>query len=177
MTPQSTSDDPLTRFNRLPTAEAVATLRGCCASRRWAEAVAAGRPYAGPEELYAASAAVLADLDEADVDEALAAHPRIGERPAGADSRREQAGVATASEATRTALAEANRAYEAKFGHVYLVCATGKDADELLAIARDRLANEPAAERRVLRGELAEINDVRLRRLLHTTDGRTEADA
>jgi 2-oxo-4-hydroxy-4-carboxy-5-ureidoimidazoline decarboxylase len=173
----SAGDDPLTWFNRLPEDQAVRVLVVCCATRRWAERVAAGRPYAAPEDLYAAADAVLADLDESDIDEALAAHPRIGERPSSADSRREQAGVATASDATRTALADANRAYEERFGHVYLVCATGKDADELLAIARDRLANDPESERRVLRAELAKINYVRLRRLLHTTDSRTETDA
>jgi 2-oxo-4-hydroxy-4-carboxy-5-ureidoimidazoline decarboxylase len=163
------SREPLVRlawFNRLPAAEAAESLRGCCGSRRWAERVAAGRPYAAPEDLYAAADAALADLDEADVDEALAGHPRIGERPTGADSRREQAGVATASDATRTALAEANRAYEARFGHVYLVCATGKGAEELLSIARDRLANDPATERRVLRVELGKINRIRLARLV-----------
>jgi 2-oxo-4-hydroxy-4-carboxy-5-ureidoimidazoline decarboxylase len=167
----------LSRFNDLPEAEAVRALRGCCASERWAERVAAGRPYEAPERLYAAAGEILAGLDEADVDEALAAHPRIGDRPSGADSRREQAGVATASEATRTALAEVNRAYEARFGHVYLVCATGKDADELLGIARERLANDPATERRVLRDELTKINTVRLRRLLHTTAETDQAEA
>jgi 2-oxo-4-hydroxy-4-carboxy-5-ureidoimidazoline decarboxylase len=156
----------LARFNALPEAEAVRALRGCCASRRWAERVAAGRPYGAPKEVYAFADAVLDELDEADVDEALAAHPRIGDRPTGADSRREQAGVAGADDATRTALAEANRAYEATFGHVYLVCATGKDAKELLAIARERLDNDPATERRVLRGELGQINRIRLDRLL-----------
>lgn len=153
-------------LNRLPESVAVRVLAGCCASRRWAERVAAGRPYPGPDDLYRAADRVLLDLDDSDVDEALAAHPRIGDRPTGADSRREQAGVADASEATRAALADANRAYEAKFGHVYLVCATGKSADELLAIVRSRLDNDPATERGVLRGELAAINNLRLRQLL-----------
>lgn len=168
--------ESLAWFNGLPEGEAVRVLQGCCASRAWAERVAAGRPYPTPDALYLASGRALIDLDEADVDEALAAHPRIGDRPSGDDSRREQAGVADASDETLAALAEANRAYEAKFGHVYLVCATGKSADELLAIARSRLDNDPATERGVLRGELAAINDVRLRRLLHTTDDRMEAD-
>jgi 2-oxo-4-hydroxy-4-carboxy-5-ureidoimidazoline decarboxylase len=167
----------LSAWNALPYADAVVALRGCCASSRWAERVAAGRPYATPEQLYAAAERVLAELDETDVDEALAAHPRIGDRPTGADSRREQAGVADASMDTRAALAAANRTYEERFGHVYLVCATGRDADQLLAILRSRLSNDPGTERRVLRGELAKINDIRLRRLLRTTDGRTEADA
>jgi 2-oxo-4-hydroxy-4-carboxy-5-ureidoimidazoline decarboxylase len=171
------TDDPtVSWFNGLSGAEAVRALRGCCDSGRWAEQIAAGRPYSTPDDLYAAADATLADLAEADVDEALAAHPRIGDRPTGADSRREQAGVAGASEQTLADLAEANRAYEARFGHVYLVCATGKSADELLAIARSRLSNDPATERRVLRAELSKINYVRLWRMLHTTEGRTEAN-
>jgi 2-oxo-4-hydroxy-4-carboxy-5-ureidoimidazoline decarboxylase len=172
------TDEPTTSwFNGLSGAEAVRVLRGCCDSARWAERVAAGRPYATGDELYEAADAALADLAETDIDEALAAHPRIGDRPAGVDSRREQAGVAGASEQTLAELADANRAYEARFGHVYLVYATGKSAEELLAIARSRLSNDPATERRVLRAELGKINYVRLRRLLHTTDGRTEADS
>jgi 2-oxo-4-hydroxy-4-carboxy-5-ureidoimidazoline decarboxylase len=156
----------LSGWNALPYADAVVALRGCCASSRWAEQVTADRPYATPEQLYAAAERVLAELDEADVDEALAAHPRIGDRPTGADSRREQAGVAGASTDTKAELAAANRAYEDRFGQVYLVCATGKDADELLAILRSRLGNDPTTERRVLRAELAKINRIRLSRLL-----------
>lgn len=172
------TDEPtMSWFNGLSGAEAVRVLRGCCDSARWAERIAAGRPYSTADDLYAAADATLADLAEVDIDEALAAHPRIGDRPTGADSRREQAGVAGASEQTLTELAEANRAYEARFGHVYLVCATGRSADELLAIARSRLSNDPASERRVLRAELAKINYVRLSRMLHTTEGRTESDA
>jgi 2-oxo-4-hydroxy-4-carboxy-5-ureidoimidazoline decarboxylase len=172
-----TNEPTLSWFNGLPDAEAVRALRGCCASRRWAERVAAGRPYEAADDLYAAADATLADLAEADIDEALAAHPRIGDRPTGVDSRREQAGVAGASEQTLADLADANRAYEARFGHVYLVCATGRSADELLAVARSRLSNDPATERRVLRDELGKINYVRLSRMLHTTEGRTETDS
>lgn len=160
------SEPILTWFNRLPAADAARELRSCCASRRWVEHVAAGRPYGTVEQLYAASDGALADLAESDVDQALADHPRIGDRPIGADSRREQAGVAAAPEATLAALADANRAYEARFGHVYLVCATGRDAEELLAIVRDRLSNDPDTERRVLREELAKINRLRLGRLV-----------
>ncbi|HYJ67826.1 MAG TPA: 2-oxo-4-hydroxy-4-carboxy-5-ureidoimidazoline decarboxylase [Nocardioidaceae bacterium] len=161
-----THEPTLSWFNGLSDAEAVRALRGCCASVHWAERIASGRPYERADDLYAAADATLATLAEADIDEALAAHPRIGDRPTGADSRREQAGVAGASEQTLADLAAANRAYEARFGHVYLVCATGKSADELLDIARSRLSNDPATERRVLRAELAKINHIRLTRLL-----------
>ena len=161
-----TEEIGLAAWNALPEPEAEQALRECCASERWVEQVAAQRPYATPEQVYAAAKRILAGLDEGDIDQALAAHPRIGDRPTGADSSREQAGVATASIDIKAELAEANRAYEERFGHVYLVCATGKDADELLAILRSRLTNDPATERRVMRAELAKINRIRLGRLV-----------
>jgi 2-oxo-4-hydroxy-4-carboxy-5-ureidoimidazoline decarboxylase len=164
----------LAAFNALPDHEAEAALLECCASRTWAGAVVAGRPYATPDRLIAAAQVALAELAESDLDDALAGHPRIGELPGASHSswsRREQAGVASAAEQTRAALGDANRAYEERFGHVYLVCATGKSADELLAIAHERLGNDPANERRIVRSELGKINRIRLERLL---SGRRE---
>ncbi|WP_432574290.1 2-oxo-4-hydroxy-4-carboxy-5-ureidoimidazoline decarboxylase [Kineococcus sp. SYSU DK005] len=143
-----------------------ALLLSCCDAPAWAERVAARRPFGTGEALLAAAAEELAATTEADVDVALAAHPRIGERPAGAASRREQAAALAADPAVLDALAEGNRAYEARFGHVYLVCASGRGAEELLAVLRSRLGNDPATERAVLRRELAAITDLRLRRAL-----------
>lgn len=163
----------LGRFNALPRREAEAVLARCCASARWAAEVARGRPYPSLAAVHAASDAALARLDECDVDEAMAGHARIGEPATGADgawSRREQSRVATATDDVRAALAEGNRVYEARFGHVYLVCASGRDAEELLALLRERLDNDPVTERRVLRQELAAINRVRLDRLLDETE-------
>lgn len=159
----------LAAFNSLPPDEAESVLMGCCPSRQWAQTVLDGRPYASVDEVYEAADATLDGLAERDVDEALAGHPRIGERPGGghsAWSNQEQAGVANAAHDVHAALADANRAYEQRFGHVYLVCATGKSAEELLAILHDRLTNEPATERRVVRTELGKINRIRLERLL-----------
>lgn len=159
----------LAAFNALPDDRAEAVLLACCSSRAWAKAVAAGRPYARPSDVLTAADAALAALSEDDVDEALAGHPRIGERPGtghSAWSKGEQAGVRTAAERTRAELVEANRAYEERFGHVYLVSASGKSADELLAILRERLGNEPSAEREVVRAELGKINRIRLEQLL-----------
>jgi 2-oxo-4-hydroxy-4-carboxy-5-ureidoimidazoline decarboxylase len=156
-------------LNDLPHSEAVRVLTACCASRRWVAEVARRRPYGSEDELYSAAAEALDALEESDVDEALAAHPRIGERPAGAEgawSRREQSGVASADDAVLGAISEGNRAYEARFGHVYLVCAAGRDADELLAVLRRRLRNDPVTERRVLREEMAKINRIRLGRIV-----------
>ncbi|QFG25169.1 2-oxo-4-hydroxy-4-carboxy-5-ureidoimidazoline decarboxylase [Actinomadura sp. WMMB 499] len=142
-------------------------LRACCASRRWIEAVR-GR---GPAELRAVSAAVLDGLDWTDVEEALAAHPRIGDRVAGGDresawSRGEQSGMDAAADGVRTALVAGNRAYEERFGHVFLICATGLSAAGMLAALRERLGNDAAAERAVVRTELAKIVDLRLAKLI-----------
>ncbi len=109
---------------------------------------------------------MLAELPDAEIDAALDGHPRIGGRVDNESSAREQAGVATAGDDVRAALAAGNRAYEDRFGYVYLVCASGRSADELLAILTDRLDNDPETERRVMRNELAKINRLRLQRLL-----------
>ncbi len=158
-------DGRVLTFDALPHADAVGELTECCASPAWAEAVAAGRPYGTVDALLERAAAVLAELDETEIDRALAGHPRIGERSAHASSQREQAGVADAEAEVLAGLAEGNRAYEERFGHVYLVCADGRPAGELLAVLRERLQNDPATERRVLRAELEKINALRLRRL------------
>ncbi|NUS08957.1 MAG: 2-oxo-4-hydroxy-4-carboxy-5-ureidoimidazoline decarboxylase, partial [Nonomuraea sp.] len=115
----------------------------------------------------AAEAAVRA-LEWPDVLEALSAHPRIGERAAGEGresrwSRQEQSGV---PDDLRAALAAGNRAYEQRFGHVYLVCATGLSGSELLARLRARLGNDEETERGVVRDELAKITRLRLGKLM-----------
>jgi len=156
----------LRAFNALPAPEAERALLTCCSSPRWARSVRAGRPYPDLGALCAAADAALVALSEDEVNDSLSGHPRIGGRAEGAWSRREQSGLMGADEATVTALAEANRTYEHTFGHIYLVCATGMGAPELLAGLRSRLDNNPATERLVLLQELAKINRVRLRRLL-----------
>ena len=104
-------------------------------------------------------------MSEADLDEAMAGHPRIGERPvAGSESSREQAGVS--GDEVRAALARGNRTYEDRFGHVYLVAASGRTGEELLDILRSRLLNDRDTERRVVREELGRINRLRLTRLV-----------
>ncbi|MEU5881822.1 2-oxo-4-hydroxy-4-carboxy-5-ureidoimidazoline decarboxylase [Spirillospora sp. NPDC047279] len=165
----------LERFNALPAADAESDLLACCASRRWAAAVAGGRPYGDPAALLSAAATELAALDWADVREALDAHPRIGDRVAGRDreaawSRGEQSGMDAAAESLRAAMVEGNRAYEERFDHVFLICATGRDAAEMLANLQARLGNDEEAERRVVRAELGEIVRLRLVKLLNTGD-------
>lgn len=164
-------DSALDRFNGLPAAEAERELLACCASPVWAAAVAAGRPYRSVAEAAEAGGERVAGLGWADVARALAAHPRIGEQASGESreagwSRREQAGTAGASPRVLAALRVGNRAYERRFGHVYLVRASGRDAGELLALLRARLGNDEATEREVVRRELAEITRLRLTALL-----------
>jgi 2-oxo-4-hydroxy-4-carboxy-5-ureidoimidazoline decarboxylase len=161
----------LAAFNTAPAAEAERDLRTCCAAVDWAREVAAGRPYPDLPALLARADAALRRLTPDGVAQALAAHPRIGERPAGADresawSRREQAGVTGADAGTRTALAAANREYEQRFGQLFLIFASGRTEAEILAAARERLGNDDETERLVVRDELRRIALLRLERLL-----------
>ncbi len=154
----------LKALTRLPPADLRALLHEVCASSRWADSVASARPFGSAAGLYAAAESALAAMSEDDLDQALSGHPRIGERTEGAASRREQAGVT--GDETLAALAAGNRAYEQRFGHVYLVCASGRTGEELLAVLRSRLGNDAATERRVVREELGKINRLRLQRLV-----------
>jgi 2-oxo-4-hydroxy-4-carboxy-5-ureidoimidazoline decarboxylase len=156
----------LESFNTLRERQAIHALYQCCTSCIWAIRVAAGRPFPDEEALYERSDLILAELTEADLDEALDGHPRIGDRPTNTSSAREQSGVAGADESILTQLRECNAEYEEKFGHVYLVFADGRPAADLLAILRERMNNDPETERRVMRMELAKINRRRLRVML-----------
>lgn len=160
-------ESPLDRLNAAEAAEAERELLACCASRRWADELLALRPYHDLAGLRRVSNTVLAELSWADVEEALAAHPRIGERAAGegreaAWSRSEQAGAAESSADTVADLAGGNVAYEERFGHVFLICATGLSGEQMLHALRERLGNDPETERGVVRAELAKIVDLRL---------------
>ncbi len=170
--PSQTSGAPeragLEALNALPPDAARQRLLACCSSARWADEMISGRPYPSAAELLARSDRAVAGLAQADLEQALAGHPRIG-RPAGPAhgwSDREQSGVQAAGEATIRALADGNEQYERRFGHIYLVRASGRSGEELLALLRGRLGNDPAAEWDVVRRELAQINRIRLGRLL-----------
>ncbi|MEV4377665.1 2-oxo-4-hydroxy-4-carboxy-5-ureidoimidazoline decarboxylase [Streptosporangium sp. NPDC049644] len=170
----------LAAFNALGTEEAEAELLACCACRDFAARVAASRPYRGLDRLAEVAEATVRSLDWSGVHEALAAHPRIGEPPReggpaagrsgreGAWSRREQSGVEAAGREVLDRLAEGNRAYERRFGHVYLICATGLSAEEMLARLTERLGNDEDTERNVVRAELAKITRLRLGKLLES---------
>jgi 2-oxo-4-hydroxy-4-carboxy-5-ureidoimidazoline decarboxylase len=163
-------------FNRAADDERLrSALRECCAAGSWVDRIVAGRPYPDEAALLSASDAATAELDDAGLEQALAGHPRIGERVAaghGEWSRQEQSGVAHAGADVRAELVDANAVYEQKFGHVYLVCATGKSAEEMLAICRSRLTNDADTELGVVRTELASINRLRLGKLLHPEGDR-----
>jgi OHCU decarboxylase len=168
--------DALTRLNSLPAAEARAELLKCCGSLRWAEGVAARRPFRSAEELFEVAEHVWWELSPEDWLEAFRGHPKIGERKAAAEvsggarrwSEAEQARARDASAETLAALAEANKAYEDKFGFIFIVCASGKSAEEMLSILGSRLGNERDAELRVAAGEQGKITRLRLRKLLET---------
>ncbi len=155
-------------LNGLPTDAARAALLRCCGARHWVDAMLAARPFGSDAELLATAERVWWGLGRADWLEAFAAHPRIsdGERVTTDWARREQAGADGAAEATRAGLKQGNRAYEERFGHVFLISATGKTGDEMLGALRDRLTNDPVTELRLAAEEQAKITRLRLDKLV-----------
>ena len=141
-------------------------LLSCCGSGEWARRLAEERPFETGDALADAADRIWQSLSKEDRLEAFAAHSRIGVRAGDAWARREQAGVDGLGEATRTALAHGNRDYEKRFGYVFLVCATGKTAEEMLGVLRGRLPNDAAAELRVAAEEQAKITRLRLDNLV-----------
>jgi 2-oxo-4-hydroxy-4-carboxy-5-ureidoimidazoline decarboxylase len=157
-------------FNSAPAAELTPTLLACCDVPDWAAAVLAERPYTDVDALLATADRAARQFAPADVDRALDAHPRIGERAhrPGAEagwSRQEQSGVG-GDAGTRQALAEANRAYEERFGRVFLICASGRSGDEVLGSLTSRLGNDAPTEAGVVAEELRKIALLRLERVL-----------
>jgi 2-oxo-4-hydroxy-4-carboxy-5-ureidoimidazoline decarboxylase len=157
----------LEKLSAAPADELHETLLEICSSPSWAAAVVATRPWSDREALLTANAAAMAALTTADLGDAMAGHARIGKPKTGdATSEREQAGIHGADTALLDELHQANAAYEAKFGHVFLICATGRTAATMLASLRERFPNDAATEAEIVRGELRKINDIRINRLL-----------
>jgi len=156
--------EDLRRFNALPAGEAAARLLPCCGSRAWARRMAEGRPFQGLADLQKESDRIWWSLGGEDWREAFAAHPRIGERGS-RWSEAEQAGARGADARTLGELIEANRVYETRFGHIFIVCATGKSAAEMLGLLRARLNNDPGTELRVAAEEQRKITHLRLEKL------------
>jgi 2-oxo-4-hydroxy-4-carboxy-5-ureidoimidazoline decarboxylase len=164
---------PVADLDRATAATAAGLLRPSCASARWIERMVSGRPYGSRPALVAGSDATIATLGWPDIQQALAAHPRIGARPGGAAggggreaawSREEQSGTRDAAVDVQTGLRAGNAAYEEQFGHVFLICATGMSAASMLAALQARLGHDPATEREVVRDELTKIVRLRLAR-------------
>ncbi|MFC4329456.1 2-oxo-4-hydroxy-4-carboxy-5-ureidoimidazoline decarboxylase [Streptomyces andamanensis] len=157
----------LARFNTLPDAAARAALLEACASTAWAERLLAARPHASAEDLYTASDAAMAELTAADLAQAMSGHPPIGRpKPGDPTSAREQSGMAGASEGLKEEMLELNLAYQEKFGHVFLICATGRTGEQMRDAVKERIGNAPEQEREIVRTELGKINRIRLARLL-----------
>ncbi|GAA1592832.1 2-oxo-4-hydroxy-4-carboxy-5-ureidoimidazoline decarboxylase [Actinoplanes couchii] len=164
--------DAVEAFNTLPAERLEPELLACCAAPAWGAAILASRPFADRAALLAGAEATGRDLSWAEVLAGLSAHPRIGERAAGdsaeaAWSRAEQSAAAqSADDRTGAELIAANREYEERFGHVFLIFASGRSQAEILAAARERLGNDETTERAIVTGELSRIARLRLERVL-----------
>jgi 2-oxo-4-hydroxy-4-carboxy-5-ureidoimidazoline decarboxylase len=159
----------LAELDSLPDEQVRRWLADCCSSRRWVSEMLAARPFGSASALLAANEVAVAMLSREDLREALGGHRRIGDRRgAGGSHGDEQAGVSLADDVLMRSLAEGNAAYEKKFGHIYLACATGRSGAELLEFLGERLGNSPGQEWQVVAGELAKINGLRLRRQVMT---------
>jgi OHCU decarboxylase len=183
----------LADLNALDEEAVVAAFLRCCGSSRWARRMTAARPFADVDAMNAAADAIWWSLEPQDWLEAFAAHPRIGTGGAGqarqagragADgesgaarkaasswSDEEQAGVAGAADETRRRLEQANRDYEARFGYIFIVCATGRTAAEMLALLEGRLRHDAEDELRIAAEEQRRITQLRLRKLVEPYTG------
>lgn len=155
---------------------AAARFLDCCGSRRWAQLMVEARPFADFDSLLEQAKQIWQSLEPQDWLEAFASHPKIGaRRPAPKQqaqaaewSKGEQSGTQTAAESVLDALAEANRLYEKRFGYIFIVCATGKSAAEMLEICRNRLINNAETELHIAAEEQRKITDIRLMKLLES---------
>jgi 2-oxo-4-hydroxy-4-carboxy-5-ureidoimidazoline decarboxylase len=163
--------EPHLLLNQARASDAAAALRRCCGSERWVQALLAARPYASSPELYALAEQVWRSLSTDDYLEAFSQHPQIGENLSALRQRfattaslsaREQAGVAEADEAVLLALREGNRAYRERFGFIFIVCASGKSAQEMLALLEARIENDRGTELALAAAEQAKITRLRL---------------
>jgi allantoicase len=133
----------------------------CCGSSFWAKEMAAARPFSSWDEVETTAAQIWARAEREDMLQAFSAHPKIGDHQGSG----EQAGVRSASDTTLDELSRLNRAYESRFGYIYIVCATGKTADEMLALLRQRLENDPDEELAIAAEEQRLITQLRLRKI------------
>ena len=167
LSPRAPAPATLSSFNAAPARAAERDVFACCASTAFAKAIAAGRPYRDPDALLAAVDIAFDALSWDDIVESMNEHPRIGDRAVGSEmSAAEQSGAAAASDQVRQGLAEGNLAYEKRFGHIFLICASGLSGEEMLTQLQARLQNDQEAERAVVRAELLKITRLRITKLL-----------
>ncbi len=165
-------------LNRAETGDATAALLRCCGSLRWAGAVASARPFDSVEALHRVAEREWESSSREEILEAFSRHPRIGDRASLRDrfpsthawSASEQAEASLAEETVLVDLAQGNRDYEARFGHIFIVCASGKSAAEMLALLRARADNDPEIELKIAALEQMKITRLRLEKLLREHD-------
>ena len=162
----ATESTDIQRFNGLPADELRPRLLRCVAVPRWSDTLVGNRPYADLADLLGEAGRLTTSLTDDEVLLALADHPKIGQRTSSAWSKSEQSGVDDRDAELADRLRDGNIAYEARFGHIYLVYATGRSGAEMLANLTERLANDPVAELGVVRTELGKIAALRLRRVV-----------
>ncbi len=167
LSPQPPAPATLSSFNAASVQDAERVVLACCASRAFAKAIADGRPYRDPAALLAAISAAFDALNWDDIVDSMNGHPQIGDPGASsAMSAAEQSGAAAASDQVRQGLAEGNLTYQDRFGHIFLICASGLSGQEMLTRLRARLGNDQDAERTVVRAELLKITRLRMTKLL-----------
>lgn len=164
----------LDHLNTLPQPDAIDEFMKCCGSQRWAQRMVINRPYLSLDDLCVKAGDLWWDLDRDDWLEAFRSHPRIGEKKAASNvsrealewSGQEQAGIDEAQSQTLTELARLNQEYEAKFGFIYIVCASGKSSEEMLEILSSRINNDAEHELTIAAREQARITELRLRKMI-----------
>ena len=167
-------DEGLRRLNSLAANDATTEFLKCCGSKEWARRMATERPFAGFDELLDSASQIWWSLPPPDWLEAFDSHPKIGEKKAASAvasdaqkwSEAEQSAVRNTGQQTMLRLAELNRMYEEKFGYIFIVCASGKSSEEMMAILRERLGNSPDQELQLAAAEQAKITQLRLGKLL-----------
>ncbi|MFN2453375.1 MAG: 2-oxo-4-hydroxy-4-carboxy-5-ureidoimidazoline decarboxylase [Pyrinomonadaceae bacterium] len=167
------ANEKFEQLNHAPREAAEKRFLDCCGSRKWARMMALARPFVDAAALLEQAKNIWQTLEPQDWLEAFAAHPKIGARRAAPQqpaqsaewSHTEQSGTHAATDTVRDALTEVNRLYEEKFGYIFIVCATGKSAEEMLALCRERLSNVADQELRIAADEQLKITEIRLRKL------------
>ena len=167
-------NEKLKKLNQAATETAEIEFLNCCGSQTWARRMTEARPFADVAALVTQAERIWSNLDARDWLEAFAAHPKIGAEKSVSHqsaqfaewSRGEQSGTQTAAEFILDELAKANNLYERKFGYIFIVCATGKTAEEMLGVCRERLKNDADSELRIAADEQRKITEIRLKKLL-----------